>query len=145
MTGDISDIIKIKLRELEQNLLFLKQASYEINMQNLKDDMIRYWGIERGIQISIECIIDIANIIISSSDRQKPDTYRESMLMLYELEVVSKEFSKKLANMTGFRNILVHDYTRVDPEIIINVLKVDIEDFIKYSGNVNKWLEKKLK
>lgn len=65
--------------------------------------------------------------------------------MLYELEVVSKEFSKKLANMTGFRNILVHDYTRVDPEIIINVLKVDIEDFIKYSGNVNKWLEKKLK
>lgn len=145
MTRDIANIIKMKLRELEQNLIFLKQVSYEINKENLKDDMIRYWGIERGIQISIECIIDIANIIISVSDRGKPDTYRESMLMLSELGVVPKEFSKRLANMIGFRNILVHDYTRLDPEIIINVLKIDIEDFIKYNVEINKWLEKNIK
>lgn len=144
MTSDISNIIKMKLREFEQNLIFLKQVSYEINMENLKADMIRYWGIERGIQISIECIIDVANIIISVSDKEKPDTYRESMLMLSELGAVSKEFSKKLANMTGFRNILVHDYTRVDPEIILNVLKIDIEDFIKYNVEINKWLQKNI-
>lgn len=142
MTKDIANIIKMKLMELEQNLIYLKQVSYDINSENLKSDMIRYWGIERGIQISIESIIDIANIIISVSDREKPDTYRESMLMLSELGVVSKDFAKKLANMAGFRNILVHDYTKVDPEIIINVLKTDIEDFIKYSVEVNKWLAK---
>lgn len=145
MARDIANIIKIKLRELEQNLILLKQVSYEINMENLKTDMIKYWGIERGIQISMECIIDIANIIISISDKEKPDTYRESMFMLSELGVVSKAFSAKLANMIGFRNILVHDYTRVDPEIIINVLKKDIGDFMKYNQEINKWLQKNIK
>ena len=46
MTKDIATIIKRKLQELEQNLLYLKQISYEINIDNLRSDMIRYWGIE---------------------------------------------------------------------------------------------------
>ncbi len=119
MTKDIADIIKRKLKELEQNLIYLKQVSYDINSEKLKSDMIRYWGIERGIQISIECIIDIANIIISVSDKEKPDTYREVMLLMAEIGVASDTFSKKLANMVGFRNILVHDYIKVDQEIIL--------------------------
>lgn len=141
MTKDIANMIKKKLNELEQNLIYLKQTSHDINTENLKSDMIRYWGIERGIQISIECVIDIGNIIIAVSGEEKPNTYRETMLKLADLGVVSKEFSKKLANMTGFRNILVHDYTRVDEEIIIKILKKDINDFIKYSAQINGWLK----
>ena len=141
MTKDIADVIKRKLKELEQNLIYLKQISYDINSGNLKSDMIRYWGIERGIQICIECIIDIANIIISVSGQEKPDTYREIMLKMSDLEVVSVNFSKKLANMAGFRNILVHDYTKIDAEVILNILKNDINDFIKYTIEVNKWMK----
>lgn len=141
LTKDIADVIKRKLKELEQNLIYLKQISYNINEDNLKSDMIRYWGIERGIQISIECIIDISNIIISVSGQEKPDTYREIMLMMASLGVVSKEFSKKLANMVGFRNILVHDYTKIEPEIILNILNNDITDFVKYTSEVTKWMK----
>ncbi|WP_353093840.1 DUF86 domain-containing protein [Tissierella praeacuta] len=143
MTKDISDVIKRKLKELEQNLIYLKQISYDVNLENLKSDMIKYWGIERGIQICIERIIDIANIIISVSDKEKPDTYREIMLMMSDLEVVSGKFSKKLANMVGFRNILVHDYTKIDQEIILNMLKDDINDFMKYTVEVNNWMKNK--
>lgn len=141
MTKDIADVIKRKLKELEQNLIYLKQVSYDINSENLKSDMIKYWGIERGIQICIECIIDIANVIISVSGKEKPDTYREIMLKMSDLGVVSEKFSKKLANMAGFRNILVHDYTKIDEEIIINILKNDINDFIKYTVDVRNWME----
>jgi uncharacterized protein YutE (UPF0331/DUF86 family) len=141
MTKDIADVIKRKLKELEQNLIYLKQISYDINLENLKSDMIRYWGIERGIQICIECIIDIANVIISVSGKEKPDTYREIMLKMSDLGIVSEKFSKKLANMAGFRNILVHDYTKIDEEIIINILKNDINDFIKYTVDVRNWMK----
>lgn len=141
MTKDIADVIKRKLKELEQNLIYLKQISYDINAENLKSDMIRYWGIERGIQICIECILDIANVIISVSGKEKPDTYREIMLKMSDLEVVSVKFSKKLANMAGFRNILVHDYTKIDSEVIINILKNDINDFMKYTVDVTNWMK----
>ena len=141
LTKDIADIIKIKLKELEQNLIYLKKISYDINEENIKSDMIRYWGIERGIQISIECIIDISNIIISVSGREKPDTYREIMLMMSSLGVVSKGFSKRLGNMVGFRNILVHDYTKIDPDIILEIFKNDMNDFVKYTVEVTKWMK----
>lgn len=143
MTKDVADIIKRKLKELEQNLIYLKQISYDVNMENLKSDMIRYWGIERGIQICIECILDIANVIISVSDLQKPDTYREIMLMMAEAGVVSEGFARRLANMVGFRNILVHDYTKINSDIIISILNKDIDDFIKFTAEVNKWMKNK--
>jgi uncharacterized protein YutE (UPF0331/DUF86 family) len=36
--------------------------------------------------------------------------------------------------MTGFRNILVHDYMKLDREIVYNIINnnlIDIESFIK--------------
>lgn len=142
MTKDIVEVIQRKLKELEQTLLFLKQESLNIDDDNIKSDMIRYWGIERGIQISIENIIDIANVIISVSEKEKPNTYRETMVLLSEIGIVSKTFSKKLSNMVGFRNILVHDYTKIDTEVIIDILKNGLEDFITFTVHVNQWLKK---
>lgn len=142
MTKDIISLIKKKLAELEQSLIFLKQISFEINEGNLKEDIIRYWGIERGIHISIERVIDIANIIISSVDMERPDTYRESILILSKLDVIPEKFAKDISKMVGFRNILVHDYTSIDEEIMLDVLKNRLDDFINYTNYIDKWLNK---
>lgn len=72
MTEDLVGLIKGKLIDMEGNLIFLKQVSNDITEDNLKEDMIRYWGIERGIQILIESIIDISNILISANNIEKP-------------------------------------------------------------------------
>lgn len=53
-------------------------------------------------------------IIISVLDIEKPDTYREVILSLGQNKVLPQKFSKEIANMISFRNILVHDYMRVD-------------------------------
>lgn len=141
MTKDIISLINKKFKELEQNLLFLKQASFEINKDNLKEDIIRYWGIERGIHICIETVIDIANILISSAEVERPSTYRETILMLSKLDIIPEKHAKELSKMVGFRNILVHDYTKIDESIILDILINRIDDFIKYSNYVNKWLK----
>lgn len=145
MTKDVYDIICRKFKELENNLIFLKQVSLDVNKDNLKEDMIRYWGIERGIQICIECVIDIGNILISVTDNDKPSTYKETMITLSQIGVISEKFSKKLSKMVGFRNILVHDYTKIDEDMIIYILKTELDDFIKYMDYVDKWLKENYK
>lgn len=141
MTTDVIDLINRKIKELEQNLIFLKQASFEINKQNLKKDIVKYWGIERGIQICIEIVIDISNIIISASDNERPSTYKETILSLSKLDIIPNNFSKELSKMVGFRNILVHDYTKIDEDIILNILSNRLDDFIKYMNYINKWIK----
>jgi uncharacterized protein YutE (UPF0331/DUF86 family) len=145
MTKDVCDVIRRKLKELESNLIFLKQASLDLNKVNLKEDMIRYWGIERGIQICIECVIDIGNILISVTDNDKPSTYKETMLTLSRLDVIPEDFSQRLRKMVGFRNILVHDYTKIDEDIIVHTLNNELDDFIEYINYINKWLNENCK
>lgn len=141
MTKNILDIINIKIKELQKNMILLKDIAYGINQDNLKDDMIKYWGIERGIQISIECVLDISNIIISTLDIEKPDTYREVILLLGKEGVLPQKFAKDIANMVSFRNILVHDYMRVDENIMIDILHNRLDDFALYIKYINHWLE----
>ncbi|MCX7904130.1 MAG: DUF86 domain-containing protein [Caloramator sp.] len=141
MTRNIVDLINFKIRELQKNLLHLKQVSFEVNKENLKEDIIRYWGIERGIHICVECVLDIANIIISSLGLERPDSYRETILTLYRKGVIPEEFAKQIVGMASFRNILVHDYTRVDEDIILDILKNRLEDFVQFAQYITKWLE----
>ncbi|MBU5270552.1 type VII toxin-antitoxin system HepT family RNase toxin [Clostridium cochlearium] len=143
MTRNILEIINSKMKELQKNLILLKSVSLNINKDNLKEDMIKYWGIERGIQICIECVIDISNVIISNLDIEKPDTYKECILVLGNEDIIPQRFAKQISNMVSFRNILVHDYMKIDEEIIINVLKNNLDDFAKFMNYINQWTKEK--
>ncbi|EIW00702.1 hypothetical protein [Thermoanaerobacter siderophilus] len=50
MTKSIIETINSKIKELQKNLILLKKVSQEVNKENIKEDMLKYWGIERGIQ-----------------------------------------------------------------------------------------------
>ncbi|WP_416237348.1 type VII toxin-antitoxin system HepT family RNase toxin [Thermoanaerobacter sp. RKWS2] len=141
MTKSIIETINSKIKELQKNLILLKKVSQEVNKENIKEDMLKYWGIERGIQISIECVIDIANIIISSLGLEKPDTYRETVLLLGKSNILPENFAKNISNMISFRNILVHDYMKIDEKVIVDILKNHLDDFVKYIYYINKWIE----
>ncbi|AVP54972.1 hypothetical protein K144313037_02750 [Clostridium tetani] len=143
MTRNVLETINGKMKELQKNLILLKSVSLNINKDNLKEDMIRYWGIERGIQICIECVLDISNVIISTLDIEKPDTYKECILVLGNEDIIPQRFAKQISNMVSFRNILVHDYMKIDEEIIINVLKNNLDDFAKFMNYINKWIKDK--
>lgn len=141
MTKSILETINNKIKELQKNLILLKSVAQDINEENIKVDMIKYWGIERGIQISIECVIDIANIIISALGTEKPDTYKESILALSKVGVLPQTFARDVSSMVSFRNILVHDYMRVEERIIVDILKNHLDDFVKYIDYINKWID----
>lgn len=53
MTRNILDTINLKIKELQKNFILLKSIAVDINEDNLKEDMLRYWGIERGIRKGI--------------------------------------------------------------------------------------------
>ena len=140
MSKDVHDVIYRKLKELEKNLILLKQLT-DVKRENLKEDMIKYWGIERGIQICIECTIDIGNIVISVTDNDKPATYKETMATLSNIGIIPKKFSENLSKMVGFRNILVHDYTKIDESVILHILNNELQDFVKFIEYINNWLD----
>ena len=43
--------------------------------------------------------------------------------------------------MAKFRNVVVHDYDRVDAEIVIGILRRNLDDFTKYKDAVVKLIK----
>lgn len=44
--------------------------------------------------------------------------------------------------MVKFRNVIVHQYDRVDAEIVVGILKRDLENFLSYKKAVIDFIKK---
>ncbi|MEM3580565.1 MAG: HepT-like ribonuclease domain-containing protein [Candidatus Bathyarchaeia archaeon] len=58
----------------------------------------------------------VADHILASKYRIYPETYEDSLRMMYQKGVISEALYKKLKGLGGFRNVLVHEYLSIDLE-----------------------------
>lgn len=105
-----------------------------ISADKIEADATLKGAVERYLYLVVQSTIDLAEAVISFNDFRKPLTYRESFDILCEEKVITPALNKKMLAMTGFRNIIAHDYETVDFGITYDVLiegVKDIEDFVK--------------
>lgn len=124
-----------KIAGLQQFTKTLRALQKKIDRkQFLAEDFLRR-AIERYLQLAIEATLDISDQIINEEGLRKPKEYRDNILILGENNILSKKFAERFSLAAGFRNILVHDYVRLDKEKVYEHFKkdaVDIEKFIKF-------------
>lgn len=127
------EIVISRINKLNEYTDILKSAG-KYSKETYVSDPFIYGAAERFLHLSIECILDIGNHVIADMRYRKPENNKDIFLVLYENKVIGEKLKNNLFNMAGFRNILVHDYMKLDKglvyDIINNNLK-DIEDFIK--------------
>jgi len=99
--------------------------------------------VERNLEIAAQCCIDICNRIISLENVKKPIDYYDAILRMGEIDVLPMDFAKDLAPITGFRNILVHEYLGIDWDEVYNKLS-HMDDFFRFAECIREWLRKKI-
>ena len=125
-----------RLREYLGYLKSLRRYSYQ---QFSSDPFIR-GNVERYLHLSIECCLDIGNHLIADRGLRRADDYKEIFLILGEAKILPRAFAKRIAPMGGFRNILVHDYLKVDPRRVYEALEQRLPDFERFILLVAKFL-----
>lgn len=88
--------------------------------------------VERTLHLAIEICMDVADHIVADRRLRVPETGAESFEILADAHLLPKDLGRALALMVGFLNILVHDYTKLDPTIVIRVLRTDLEDLDRF-------------
>lgn len=127
--------IERRLDELNERLSRLEPLKDKSPDDFLQDAYLRDI-VERNLEVSAQCCINIANRIITIEDALKPQDYYESILRLGELGVLPMNFAQELAPLAGFRNILVHRYLTIDWNEVYKSLQqmnilYEFTDFIK--------------
>ena len=137
---------------VDQTLILRKLSALEEYLQQIAeyssistDQYAKDWKsqriIERTLQMMVETCIDIAGHIIADMKYRVPISYADSFLVLAENDIVNESLSMSLEKMAKFRNIVVHDYERVDEEIVIGILRKNLDDFTKFKVAVVSFLK----
>lgn len=81
---------------------------------------------------SIQACIDIGSHIISDNEWEKPNTQADIFERLAEHKVITKQMARKMIQMVGFRNRIVHEYEKIDFKIVHGVWRKHIKDIEQF-------------
>ena len=114
---------------------YLKTVSgyKKYSLKEIEQDETIRGAVERYLYLTAQTVIDLAEAAISFRGYRKPATMAESFSILAEEEIISNELTEKMIKLTGFRNVLAHDYEKLNYEIVYDVLQnrlADIEEFL---------------
>jgi len=122
-----SDSIKRCIRRIEEDF----DEEFENNFT--KQDAVIL-----NIQRAIQQAIDLGTYIIKQTKLEIPKSSREVFEILEKNKIISKDLSKNLQKMVGFRNLAVHEYDKLDLSIVEYIVRERIWDLIEFIKEINE-------
>lgn len=91
-----------------------------------------------NFQGAIQNCVDIAAHVISEQGLGVPGSVSEMFLLLKENNVISEEVANNMVNAVGFRNLLVHEYGKMDIARMFVTARDNLVDIYGYMSEIIK-------
>jgi uncharacterized protein YutE (UPF0331/DUF86 family) len=95
---------------------------------------------ERYLHLACEAVGDIANHVIADSGFRPPEGYRDAIEVLAEEQVINPDLAARLSEWMGFRNVLVHLYSKIDHGRAHDAITHDLGDFEDFARTMARFL-----
>jgi uncharacterized protein YutE (UPF0331/DUF86 family) len=89
-----------------------------------------------NLQRAVEATIDVASHLISANGWELPRDARHALEILVTRGVIPGALLKVLHAAIGFRNIAVHDYTKLDPRVVRGIAADHLGDLEEFADEV---------
>ena len=133
------DLLLRRLADLDQ---YVEQASEfrTVTIDQYRRDWKTQRIVERTLQMAIEACLDVANHVVADRQLRVASTYAEIFEVLGDAGLLEQNLREGLIRMARFRNILVHDYARIDPAVVVRILQEHLDDFRRFREAVLGWI-----
>lgn len=122
-SSDLQDMQSVSLEEYQENKLIRK-------------------AVERTLHTAIEACLDIGHHVIAKEGFRSPQDNKDVFVVLGEEGVIPHELASRLTDMARFRNILVHEYTRLDNTVVYGILKRRLGDFNEFARAIVSYVSR---
>lgn len=134
------EVVNLRLKELDTILQELEKYK-NIDPEALRTNLSQRWIIERGLQAGAELIFEIGDHILSSHFSHYSETYEDTLKALFQRDVISEDLYLQIKGLGGLRNILVHQYTVIDTDLVFNGFQKCLKVFPLFAREVLQWLK----
>jgi uncharacterized protein YutE (UPF0331/DUF86 family) len=141
---DADEVILERLEFLRNEVAYLKGERDRVRSFKEYVDNIRLRrAVERSLQVSVEACLDIGRRLIALEGFRYPESNRDVFQVLGEEGVVPQELLPALLDMARFRNLIVHDYAKIDDAKVYAILKKRLGDLDEYARAIVVYLERR--
>jgi uncharacterized protein YutE (UPF0331/DUF86 family) len=92
-------------------------------------------NLERAVQICV----DVATHLVSEAGLNVPESMAESFTVLATAGILTRQTSERMRKAVGFRNLAVHEYSRIDWEIVHALITIHLDDFSTFAREVTRY------
>jgi uncharacterized protein YutE (UPF0331/DUF86 family) len=127
----MNDTIINKIQSIERCI----ERAREIYTKNEKDFLIDFDAQDAAVLNVIracDLAIDLANHLIKLYKMGIPTSSSESFELLMQKHVIPLDLAESLTRMISFRNITVHEYKKINYDIVVRVITEKLNDLILF-------------
>lgn len=132
-------VLEARITKLEEYLKVLK-GKLEVRQEAFLADIEQQAVVERFLELAIQAVNDIGSHIIVDQQLGQVESYSDIPRVFLEKGLVDENLADVWIKMCGFRNILAHDYLRLDKLIVYQALQQHQEPFGKLLALFERFL-----
>lgn len=133
------ELIRSRAREIRESLDKIRTYTGQTDDDFFADERNLY-TVMHLLLICVEAVAGICNHLLAKIARQAPASYSECFESLHELDILDDALVNRLIRMARFRNILVHRYWQIEPDLVLRYARENLEDFELFLQHIGRFV-----
>jgi uncharacterized protein YutE (UPF0331/DUF86 family)/predicted nucleotidyltransferase len=135
------ELVNRKLSQIVEYLRALTPLQALSYADYVQQPLSRY-AAERLLQLIVDTAVDINAHLIVELNGTPPQDYYDSFVKAAQAGVLSVDFALRMAQSTGLRNRLVHQYEAIDHLIVHSAIAAAITQYTEYCHHITTFLDR---
>lgn len=131
-----------KITLSKEHLIEAREILYSMTDKEILKSKPYLHTLERYLQLIVDAVLDINNHLIKELDLEPAKDLKSTFNILADNQVLDKDFAQKISNVVGLRNLIVHQYEKVDNNKFLNDFRKHNSDFDEYFRQITSYLNK---
>jgi len=136
----MNDIVINKVQSI-QRCAERASEEYRLAGNDFPTDYTRQDAAVLNITRACEQAIDLANHLIRTYKMGIPVSSADSFALLAMKHVIPTSLEDKMRSMVGFRNIAVHEYRKLNVDIVEAMIRTGLDDLQAFTDYIVKYLK----
>ena len=129
--------INDQIIEIEKYLQELNEIA-PINFEDYQINLEKKAACERYLEKIVEAVLNLCFIFAKEKEFKLSDGDDAIFDVLFQENIISNEFLQKLRDIKGMRNFIIHQYGKINDELVFEAITEQLEKDIKAFINIIK-------
>ncbi len=96
---------------------------------------------ENRLRRALEALFDLGRHLVVKSGLGVPSDYRSVIEKLKAGRIIPPEFAQKITGMAGYRNRLIHEYNKITPGELHEILQTRLNDLTLFCNYIVDYIQ----